>query len=263
MQKKKSSQIKSKEFLLGPCDTTNLIHICAKWTAHPAIRILGFYFYTRNNWFVFQVLTLLWIDSAAVVVQMLCELLLGDGISVEGDWERRGEVDILPLWQEGSLGVSRDLWSERRCSISLRGMRQRPPLLHKNPESQRGFPLQTWCLQQTRCCLFSGDAMWLLRVIVSSASAPARGWHSLSSDTSPPTKLSSIFMNVCSISWKPRRPSRVWRAPTSNSTAWVWRRRRSNWCIPFIFGLNEGKSHVANMVLNLRFYPAASFSWKI
>lgn len=34
---------------------------------------------------------------------------------------------------------------------------------------------------------------------------------------SPPLTL-SIFMNVCSIWWKPRRPSRVWRAPTSNST---------------------------------------------
>ena len=27
-----------------------------------------------------------------------------------------------------------------------------------------------------------------------------------------------IFMNVCSIWWRPRRPSRVWRAPTSSST---------------------------------------------
>lgn len=42
-------------------------------------------------------------------------------------------MDILPLWQEGSLGVSRDLWSERRCSISLRGMRRRPPPLRKTP----------------------------------------------------------------------------------------------------------------------------------
>lgn len=41
IMRKKSSQIRSKEFLLGPCDTTNLIHISAKWTAHPAIKILG------------------------------------------------------------------------------------------------------------------------------------------------------------------------------------------------------------------------------
>lgn len=160
-------------------------------------------------------------------------LLLWDGISLEGGGERwmscccsRKEALVSP--ERGTAWAALFHFSGRNAAAL--------PAAPPNTESKHRSSRQTWCLTQTRCCLLSwllGCADFCISLFV--LPLPLHMADSLSVIWHPPLPSSpnfdSIFMNVCSISWKPRRPSRVWRAPTSSWTVWV--QRMFNGCLTF------------------------------